>query len=439
MMFPELVYQSYHYNVQPDGLHIAFQFQLNQQLRFEPTAFIPNRSFLNFNIPTQQLDLLVFNIGMIELISYWKAYCPPIIRIVPHTLTDQQISFWKKLYWNGLGEFFYVNQITTSINDFVTIVANEGTPLTVADFDQIDSRQYLVPVGGGKDSVVTLELLRSQHPIMPVVMNPRGATIECCKVAGFDRNHFIEIQRTIHPLLLELNAKGALNGHTPFSAMLAFYTLLIAALSGKGSIALSNENSANESTIVGSTVNHQYSKSIEFENDFRTYVRNYIGTQFNYFSFLRPLSELQIAKLFSQYPAYHQVFKSCNVGSKQDIWCCACPKCLFAFIILSPFLPPDKLKSIFGENILDDTNLTLAFRQLIGVEPTKPFECVGTVAEVHTALRLALGKYKEHLPLLLQDFEPDSHYDVPLNSVSDSHNLSLQEIMLIRKALDSDI
>lgn len=445
--FPEFVFESYQYDVQSDGLHIAFRFRLSDALIFEPTAFIPHRPFLDFSLPEEQLDLLVFNIGMAELVSYWKAYCPPLIRVMPHSLTDDQIDFWKKLYFNGLGEFFYTNGIRTTQDDFVTIRAEGKTSVQISDTLFLTNQSgnspmfdnYIVPIGGGKDSVVTLSLLneslsqRGLARVLPLVMNPRGATIECCRVGGYGREDFIEIRRTIHPLLLELNGKGALNGHTPFSAMLAFYTLLASALAGRRNIALSNENSANEATVVGSDVNHQYSKSLEFENDFRSYVARHISPHFNYFSFLRPLSELQIAMLFSRLECYHDVFRSCNVGSKQDIWCGHCAKCLFAFIILSPFLSPQRLSEIFGHNLLEDESMRLYFRQLAGVEPVKPFECVGTIAEVHTALVMALQRwYGDHRPLLLQDFTPSDDL-VSLHQLSAQHNLNELELQILAR------
>ena len=150
-----------------------------------------------------------------------------------------------------------------------------------------------------------------------MIINPRQATLACVQMAGYE-NNFLQINRTIDSTLLDLNAKGYLNGHTPFSAMLAFYSVLLAVLSQKKHIALSNESSANEATVKNMDVNHQYSKSYEFESDFRNYISKYVNTDINYYSFLRPLSELQIAYLFAQLPSYFPVFKSCNVGSKTD-------------------------------------------------------------------------------------------------------------------------
>ena len=425
--YPKFVYESYQYDVQPDGLHIVFTFRIADDIVFTPTAFIPARPFLHFDQPREVLDTLVFHIGMIEIISYWKCLCPPVVEVRCGSLSPEQILFWKKLYYNGLGEFFYINDISATQADFLNIVSpsSASKPLPTLSTHFLYPKNHLIPIGGGKDSVVTLELLQdaANRPI-PLIMNPRGATVNCIQAAGYTLDDALVIHRTIHPRLLELNAQGCLNGHTPFSAMLAFYTLLAAQLSGIPNIALSNESSANESTVVGTNVNHQYSKSLEFENDFRQYVAQYISPSFNYFSFLRPLSELQIAMLFSSYEKYFDVFRSCNVGSKQDIWCGQCPKCLFAYIILSPFIPPQRLNAIFGKCMLDDPDMRLYFDQLTGHAETKPFECVGTISEVHSALSMALSRwYPNQRPCLLSNYQP-APPSTPLNTLFPDHNLS---------------
>ena len=431
--YPTFCYESFNYNITSDGMLIVFCFSICDDIVFRPTISIPQREFYRWNnLDKSQLDLLVFNIGMIELVSYWKCTCSPTIVVKPFALNNEQIAFWKKLYYNGLSEFFYINAIDTTIDDFVTINAQSEQVLNRVSFDTDDT--YIVPIGGGKDSVVTLEMLsQSGKDICPMIINPRGATVECARIAGYGRDEFIEVKRAIDSRLLELNSEGYLNGHTPFSAMLAFHSLLVAALAGRKHIALSNESSANESTIVGTNVNHQYSKSFEFENDFRKYVSDYITNDINYFSFLRPLSELQIAMLFAKNDKYFGAFKSCNVGSKTDIWCGNCPKCLFAYIILSPFIKPEILNRIFGKPMLDDPSLQLYFDQLIGIMPTKPFECVGTVDEVNTALVMTIERYYSayELPYLLKGYESKSIV-VPTYTLSDSHNLSAELLDLFK-------
>ena len=447
--YPVFIYDSYSIKLVNDEIIIRFSFNLNNQFHFYPETRIVVKSgisdiFLKKGGKLDDLNIFAFNIGMIELISYWKAACSPKVIIRPHALDQQQINWWKKIYFNGLGEFFYLNGINNPDEDSFMQIISEGTPLECPQFDLNDS-SALVPIGGGKDSVVTLELLRQNRiDILPLIMNPRSATIECIKAAGFTPDNIFVITRTIHPQLLELNYKGFLNGHTPFSAMLGFNTILASVLSGRKHIALSNESSANESTVEGSSINHQYSKSFEFEQDFRDYVSRYISPEPNYFSFLRPLSELQIADLFSHYENYHNVFRSCNAGSKTDSWCGNCPKCLFTFIILSPFLSQERLTSIFGKNMFSDKDLIPFLRQLTGIESVKPFECVGTVDEVNASLQqtIALNQTGK-LPLLLNYYRQSTAYNTlapeqfknMLTAFVPEHNLEPRFEQIIKNAL----
>jgi len=240
---------------------------------------------------------------------------------------------------------------------------------------------------------------------LPMAINPGKATKAVINAANKRPEETIEFYREIDPQLIKLNQEGFLNGHTPFSALLAFYSLIAAYLSGRKDIILSNESSANEATVPGTNINHQYSKSLEFEKDFRDFVSGFISEEFNYFSFLRPISELQIAGLFAGMKNYHAGFRSCNVGSKTGSWCGHCPKCLFTFIILSPFLKPDELVEIFGKNLLEDLSLAHILEELTGIIEVKPFECIGTVDEVNLAFSVAKDMYPEDkMPALIRSY-----------------------------------
>jgi len=415
--YPYFVYEGYYIQHGANTLQVKFSFNLAGKIKFEPQFSIGLKGFTNKNLPDALLQNLVFHIGMVEMISYWKACCSPKIIIKPFNLEPNALDWWKRLYFNGLGEFFHINGIKPDYNDFLTFECEpapgpEKHPIGLTD-------SSLVPIGGGKDSVVTLEILRSaKKPVIPFFLNPTKAALEVARVAGFGEDQTIIIKRNIDPELLRLNDQGFLNGHTPFSALLAFYSLIPATLSGSKNIVLSNESSANEPTIPGTEINHQYSKSYDFEKDFREYCAEYISDDFNYFSFLRPLNELQIAALFSGFNKYHQAFRSCNAGSKTGVWCGKCPKCLFTFIILSPFLEPDELVEIFGSNLLDDPGLSFYFDQLCGLEEEKPFDCIGTIDEVNAALHATIKKYSnENLPLLLQGYKQSRHYKTDNDAV----------------------
>lgn len=426
--FPTFRYKAYAYEQNDENFEMTFRFEIENTNAaiayvFSPKISIPSRAFYHpKKLTKEQLDILVFHIGMIELISYWKVTSSPILEIIPHQLNQAQIAWWKKLYFHGLGEFFHLNGIETTQTDFMEI-RTYGNKLRTLNFNLHD--EIIVPIGGGKDSVVTLGILNnnSAQKVLPFIINPRGATLDCVNAAGYTRQEIAEMKRPIDPLLLQLNSEGFLNGHTPFSAMLAFNSLLIAALTNKKHIALSNEGSANEATIIGTEVNHQYSKSYAFEVDFRMYVNEYISPDFNYFSFLRPLHEITIAKLFARQTKYFSVFKSCNVGSKEDIWCGHCPKCLFAFIILAPFIEAETMQNIFTKNLLNEPSLQKDFDELIGLVNTKPFECIGTVEEVNWALQQLQKNTKYDSAFLLQHYGATdiSKRKIRENLVNDFH------------------
>ncbi|MBC8488121.1 MAG: hypothetical protein H8D45_18985 [Bacteroidetes bacterium] len=402
-------FEGYSISETQDSLEVVYNFNLNDRFHFFPSLKILKKSIIKNQLSFSEIENFIFHIGLIELISYWKAACPPKIIIKPFRLSKEQIAWWKKIYFKGLGEFFYVNNIKCSVDDFVEIIVDSEKEICNAEY-KVEGKKVLIPVGGGKDSIVTLELLKERFQTIPFILNPKPASINTIKVAGFKDDELMEIQRTIHPQLLELNDKGFLNGHTPFSALLAFVSILAAALTGSRHIALSNEVSANEPTEKATGVNHQYSKSFEFEKDFREYVSKFITPDINYFSFLRPMNEYGIARLFSRFPEYLPVFKSCNIGSKTDSWCCKCPKCLFVFIILSPFIDKDELIKVFGKDIFQDPDLLKYFDELTGKSIVKPFECVGTIDEVNLAVMESIKKRRHHLPYLLEYYKSLPEY-----------------------------
>ena len=408
--FPFFIYEDFTFSLEPGGLNAKFHFNLGGRYHFYPSLFIPRKNWaFPDGILQTLLPSLIFHIGMIEMISYWKAACPPKVIIKPAGLSREQVQWWKKLYFLGLGEFFYLNSLEVDENSFMDI-STEGDVFHVLATPDVGAG-VIIPVGGGKDSAVTLDLLKDSFATMPLVLNPRGATSAVIEASEIPDASAIFISRTVDPQLLELNSQGFLNGHTPFSALLAFITLAAALLSGKRYIILSNESSANEATIPGTNINHQYSKSIEFENAFRDYVSKYITHEIKYFSFLRPLNELQIAWLFSRLPAYHRVFRSCNAGSKTDSWCGECPKCLFTFIILSPFLGIETLKGIFGKDLLDEPGLLTTLQQFTGAAAEKPFDCIGTIDEVNIALCEIIRKYRgPSFSVLLRNYKDSADY-----------------------------
>ncbi|MFH1509768.1 MAG: hypothetical protein ABID67_01285 [Candidatus Nealsonbacteria bacterium] len=407
--YPKFLYSNYSYKISGENLKISFLFKIEPGIIFKPELIIKN-------IPTKfdlnGLDNLVFNLGLIEMISYWKATCSPVIEIECGNIDEEQIKFWKFIILNGMGQFFFENKIKPFSPKIVSFKKDK------LEIDKkIKKDNYLIPIGGGKDSIVTLELLKKEYKFNCFSLNPTVAAKKVMKVGGCKKP--IIVNRKIDKNLLSLNRKGFLNGHTPFSAYLAFLTVLTAKIFDYKYIALSNEKSSNEGNLkyYGKNINHQWSKSYEFEKSFNKYSKKYLSKEIKYFSFLRPFYELQIAELFSKYPKYFSSFLSCNEAHKtysgkrkpKGEWCGQCSKCLFTYIILYPYLERKDLIKIFGKDLFKNKRLIIILQQLIGEKGFKPFECVGTHNESLTALYLNLKKNKfledDSQPILLKYFK----------------------------------
>lgn len=445
--YKEFYYNNFEIKEDEETIYLSYEFEIPGLTKFNPEIKIAKKELPFKDIHSEYVQNMVFHIGVIELISYWKSTCSPKIIIKCGYLKEEQIKWWKKLYFYGLGELFYTNHIQTNIEDFVTIECMNKEKRYEYETIKDKSDGYIVPIGGGKDSVVTLETLKlNKKTDYCLIINPKPVTLECAKIAGFEDNNVIEINRTIDKNLIDLNEKGYINGHTPFSAMLAFLSYLVAYLLSKKYVVLSNENSANESNVMGEKINHQYSKSFEFECDFEEYTNKYLKAPVKYFSFLRPLNELQIAKVFAKHEKYHNIFKSCNVGSKgkEWKWCCNCAKCLFAYIILSPYLYKEKLVKIFGEDLFEKKDLLKTFLELTGNGETKPFDCVGTFEEVNFAISKTiqnLEKEEKELPFLLKYYKEnyqlvDTSQDIT-KRYNEENNLNEEQDDMLRKEVFS--
>ena len=430
--YKEFIYKGFSCEAEEGFYKVTFSYDIPGLSEFETVWKFPDAGR---KVDEEIFNRLLFELGMAEAISYWKVTCAPVLKVMCGTLTEWQNKWWRKLFYNGLGEFMYVNGIEISEEELLTIVCGSENGIGKLT-DTASYSGCLVPVGGGKDSVVSMEVLRNEA--VTIYRINKDATVENVLAAAEREYKTCFVNRRLDLRILEMNKRGFLNGHIPFSAVVAFSTFISAYLQGIRYIALSNESSANESTVVGSFVNHQYSKSYEFERDFMEYIESFLDTDIRYFSLLRPLSELQIAYLFSKYMKYHKAFRSCNAGSKQGIWCCNCPKCLFVYIILSSFLTEEEKVGIFGENLLDNPQNEKYFRELTGLDENKPFECVGTRSEVVMSLKKYLSKGgKALLPVKYGDWlmAQPGDVDAALLEWNELHNVPEELVAVLKSEL----
>ena len=410
--YTEIIFDKYSYEIKDNKLLIKYHYEIPKLSEFNSEYRIPIGSIKEY-VNKQYLDYLIFQVGMIELLSYIKCVCPENIIIKASYISEEQIKFFKKIYYNGLGEYLYINGINIEEDDLFKIKCqSKKIKLPKINYK---GEGNLICVGGGKDSCVTLEMLKNEKNNSCFIINAKSPSIGCALAANYKVSEIIRVTRLVDPKIIDLEEEGYLKGHSPFSALIAFLSFLTGYLLGKKNIITSNESSSNEPTVTGTKINHQYSKSYEFENDFTNYINRYIKTDIKYFSLLRGLTEYKIAELFSKYKKYHQIFRSCNIGGIKGewVWCCNCAKCLFIYIILSPFLSKKELIEIFGEDLLDKKELKETFIEILGYGKNKPFECVGTYKEARYAVSKVINEnkdlsyllryYKENYKLELDD------------------------------------
>ncbi|MCK5460532.1 endonuclease domain-containing protein [Candidatus Gracilibacteria bacterium] len=397
-IYKTFVFEDYTFLKQEKKLILKYSFDSN--IFFEETIVFDFDFIEDFSM--EALDRAFFGLFVMAGISYFKAALPSQIVFKKGGLCKNQKQFFEKIYLHGLGEFFYQNKINPKgkINFTDSEKKKKGVKIP-------NLKGCLIPIGGGKDSLTTVNLLAKSREVFDswTVNSDAKFELQIHKIQELSGGSHLKIRRTIAPKLLELNKHGALNGHVPISSILAFLSVCTVILTGKQNILFSNEHSANEATMkyLGMEINHQYSKTLEFERDFQNFVHQFISSDIYYFSFLRPFTELKIAELFVQYAwkDFSKQFSSCNrnftLFEKKDYftWCGKCPKCAFVFTILSPFVKKEELISLFGGNLFADKNLAETFYELLGLREKKPFECVGEIMEMRKAMVLVRKKFQE--------------------------------------------
>lgn len=334
------------------------------------------------------VDRVLELLHLVAGVSYYKVAAPPTLE-VPGPLGRAARALVTAVYTKGLGEYAYRNNLPHVLE--LEPVVPPGKVPVVAPVDTA-GRRPLSPVGGGKDSIVTLEVLREAgfEPV-PFSVNPNRVIASVNEASGLAA---LSARRRIDPMLFELNAAGALNGHIPVTAVNSLIAVTTSVLHGLGPVVMSNERSASDPNLIwqGHEINHQWSKGVEAEGLLRAALAEHAGLTEPYFSLLRTLSELHIARIFARFTRYDGVVTSCNAAFKlRDAaarWCADCPKCRFIFLALAPFMPRERLVAIFGTDLLADPAQEAGYRELLGIDGHKPFECVGEVEESVVALGL---------------------------------------------------
>ncbi len=345
-------------------------------------------------------------------VSYFKTALPGRVEFEANVPPPATARLLEALYSEGLGELAYTNGLGGLPRPTFDGGASATPPETAAASSAQPSdtthpapspQRILVPVGGGKDSAVAIEIVRRSGCEQALFsIGDAAPIVRTAAAAGLP--HLIA-RRTLDPGLRALNEAGALNGHVPITAVVTCVALLTAALNGFDTVAMANERSASAGNVVwdGVEVNHQFSKGLRAERLLSAALAE-VAPGSHAFSVLRPASELAIARAFARLERYHGAFTSCNAifrldpGLRAASWCCDCPKCRFVFLALAPFSEPAHLRAVFGRDLLEDADQFEGFALLTATGGHKPFECVGEEQESLAAIRLLAGdaRWREH-------------------------------------------
>lgn len=338
-------------------------------------------------------DLALEMLHLVAGVSYWKAGLAPRMSFPAGQPTPAMAEFLTGLYIHGLAEFSHVNQLV--IDDRVDFVSNarRGSARSGEPLDLLMPERALVAMGGGKDSLVALNMAReSGMEVQPVCVGGSKLIRETVAAAKLP---LLQIRRELAPELKAMNEAGAWNGHVPVTAINSAILLCAALLYGYRYVIFANERSADEATLLshdGRAINHQYSKSSTFEKSWLEIIHSHISPGLDCFSLLRPFSELEIVRRFVALEEFHAVYSSCNrnfhlEGSKiSGRWCGDCPKCRFAALSLALFMSPQEVSAIMGADLLDNLQQEEGFRELCALGRDKPFECVGEFGESRAAM-----------------------------------------------------
>ncbi|WAW92493.1 endonuclease domain-containing protein [Xanthomonas citri pv. malvacearum] len=391
------------------------------------TVAVPGAPFVLEGAQATAVQQALRLLHLIAGVSYFKAAVPPNIAIDSYSIDAETAALVESVYLQGLGEFAYRNGLNLhgKIHFPVAAQASDAAPA-------VGLREHaLVAIGGGKDSLVSIEALR-QAGVAQTVSWIGGSQLirACAERTGLP---VLNIYRVLAPELFELNRQGAWNGHIPVTAVNSAILVLAALLNGIDQVVFSNERSASYGSQIPGTgeVNHQWSKGWAFEQAFGDYLQRQVAADLRYYSLLRPLSELAVARQFAKTDHYDAHFSSCNrnfhIMGERPVhrWCGVCPKCHFVFLALAPFMPKTRLVNIFGRNLLDDATQAGGYDALLEFQDHKPFECVGEGRESRAAMAVLASRAEWKEDALVKRFIRD------IQPQLDSNDLQVEPLMAI--------
>lgn len=350
-------------------------------------------------------------------VSYYKLMPATALQIAGH-FTDTQKQMVRALFIQGLGEFYarnaqdYPPKIT--FNYIAESLGETYEGLTAP----VENTAPIIAFGGGKDSNVSLEILSRlgyDCEAVSVVLSEKTQG----KLASMSIKELTFIHRRLDPKLFALNKNSeTLNGHVPITAMNSLILTIYALMNNQSWVVFSNERGSSQFTRLyqGAEINHQFSKSLGFETLLVEAISQATQDRVQYFSMLRPYSEIWIGKMFARLcqSAWSRM-ASCNKNfifhsdaglDLQTRWCGTCSKCVYTALIIAPFVTPEDFETIFQTDIFEHPDNTKIARSLCGLGGEKPWECVGDIQDTRAVTQILCVNKNWENAHLFRDLNP---------------------------------
>ena len=412
--FKQFILSGYQWDESQLTASFSYSFD-DEQFFTEKIDFTPLQEknyFKVINTDRENIENILAHLHIALGVSYYKLY--PTKEIVVNTLqlTENQKKFWNTFYLKWLWEFFYRNQLDPRGLAQFKSAENAKNQNNNINFE---ADKLLVLFWWGKDSLVSVELLKKQGKKFDLFSFWKDFPLHAVAQEPTEAKRLIIKRMLDLENINKLLEKWYYNGHLPITWIISFVSLMVWYLYGYRGVITSLEKSADEGNTLyyGMEINHQWSKSKEFEDLFINYVETNITKDFFSKSYLRDWYEVRVVKEFSQYPQYFNHFSSCNrnfhiTGSKlswEDLWCWVCPKCWFVYTMLRAFIGKDKVNKIFNKDLFEDKSLIQLFKELLWIDGIKPFECVWTNEEMVIAFRLITQKEPDNMSEIITIFK----------------------------------
>jgi hypothetical protein len=391
------------FDFDPATLTASFHYRFDDGQEFTETVqFAGAVEHYNAELLKRALFLAHILVGA----SYFKTFPTPQVKVSSGKIDAWQAQFFNRVFQEGLSQFAYENNLTrANLAQF--------QPTTEQDKGALDynGTGIVALQSGGKDSLLLATMLaENQDTFTPWYITNGESSPKILDDLG---QPLLVARRQIDRTNLgRATKRGALNGHVPITYIVESLALIQAILLNKNAVlaAIAHEGEEPRDMIDDLPINHQWSKTWQAEQSLSEYVARYLAPQIQIGSPLRQYSELAVAELFVKkgWHKFGRRFSSCNVANYRQgtdnarlTWCSECAKCANTWVLLAPFVPAVELKHTFGveQDLFARDELAETFKGLLGIDAVpKPFECVGEIAELRAAYRMAQQR-EDYAPL----------------------------------------